>query len=44
MTEHWLGHWDLCSIQWSDYCDCIPGAPVDLAEAEAGEPDEEGTT
>lgn len=18
----WLGHRDLCSIQWSDYCDC----------------------
>lgn len=22
MSEPWLGHRDLCSIQWSDYCDC----------------------
>lgn len=21
MTE-WLGHRDLCSIQWSEWCDC----------------------
>ena len=21
---NWLGHDDLCSIQWSDYCDCGP--------------------
>lgn len=28
--EPWLGHRDLCSIQWSDYCDCEPGEPVDL--------------
>jgi hypothetical protein len=44
MTERepWLGHWDLCSIQWSDYCDCDPNNPVDLADAEDGETNEEG--
>lgn len=24
----WLGHRDLCSIQWSDYCDCETPQPV----------------
>jgi len=34
MTERepWLGHWDGCSIQWSDICDCDPNSPVNLAE------------
>lgn len=32
MTE-WLGHRDLCSIQWSDYCDCEdPNNPVEIPE------------
>lgn len=31
MSE-WIGHRDLCSIQWSDYCDCDPDNPVDLSE------------
>jgi len=36
MTERepWLGHWDGCSIQWSDICDCDPDNPVNLAKAE----------
>lgn len=21
-SQKWLGHDDLCSIQWSNYCDC----------------------
>jgi hypothetical protein len=34
MTERepWLGHWDGCSIQWSDICDCDPANPVNLAD------------
>lgn len=24
MTEPWLGHRDLCSCQWSDWCNCDP--------------------
>lgn len=33
MSEHdiWLGHRDLCSVQWSDICDCDPSNPVDLS-------------
>lgn len=31
MTTPWLGHWDGCSIQWSEFCDCGP-EPVDLSE------------
>lgn len=31
MTEPWLGHRDLCSVQWSEYCDCDPAVPVDLS-------------
>jgi hypothetical protein len=42
MSEPWLGHWDLCSIQWSDYCDCDPGNQIYLADAEDGETNEEG--
>lgn len=38
MTEPWLGHRDLCSIQWSDYCDCMPDETVYLPP----EPEEEG--
>lgn len=22
-TDPWLGHRDLCSLQWSDRCDCL---------------------
>jgi hypothetical protein len=33
MSE-WLGHRDLCSIQWSDYCDCLEGVPVEVVEAD----------
>ena len=36
MSEPWLGHWDGCSIQWSDYCDCDPGNRIYLGE---GDPD-----
>lgn len=28
----WLGHRDLCSIQWSDVCDCDPDNPIDFSE------------
>ena len=31
--EPWLGHRDLCSVQWSEYCDCDPEVPVDLSDA-----------
>jgi hypothetical protein len=31
MTEPWLGHRDLCSSQWSTWCDC-GDVPVDLSE------------
>lgn len=36
----WLGHRDLCSIQWSDYCDCADGVPVEVLDPpeEAEEP------
>jgi hypothetical protein len=40
MSEPWLGHWNGCSIQWSDICDCDPDNPVNLADAEAGETNE----
>lgn len=30
-----LGHRDLCSIQWSDYCDCETGVPPVLVTSEA---------
>ena len=40
MSEPWLGHWNGCSIQWSDICDCDPDNPVNLTEA--GETNEEG--
>lgn len=33
--EVWLGHRDLCSIQWSPICDCDPNNPIDLSEQEA---------
>lgn len=33
--EAWLGHRDLCSIQWSPICDCDPNNPIDLGEQEA---------
>jgi hypothetical protein len=39
MTERWLGHWNGCSIQHSDICDCDPDNPVNLAEQEADESD-----
>jgi hypothetical protein len=42
MSEPWLGHWDGCSAQWSTWCDCDPNNPVDLADAEDGETNEEG--
>lgn len=29
MSEQWLGHRDLCSLQWSNVCDC---GPVKAAE------------
>ena len=29
----WLGHRDLCSIQWSDYCDCIEPPVLVTSEA-----------
>lgn len=29
--SQWLGHRDMCSLQWSDECDCGP-EPVDLSE------------
>lgn len=32
MTEPWLGHWDGCSIQWSEYCDCDPQNPINLSD------------
>lgn len=32
MSEPWLGHRDLCSIQWSSICDCDPDNPIDLSE------------
>lgn len=33
MTEPWLGHHDLCSIAWSDYCDCEdPNNPILLTD------------
>lgn len=41
VSEPWLGHRDLCSIQWSDICDCDPDNPVNLADAEDGETSEE---
>jgi len=44
MSEPWLGHWDGCSIQFSTWCDCLPGEPVNLAETEVGETEEGGTT
>lgn len=31
MTEPWLGHRDLCSSQWSEWCDCDPDNPIDLS-------------
>jgi hypothetical protein len=32
MTEPaWLGHRDLCSVQWSDICDCDPQNPIDFS-------------
>lgn len=31
MSEPWLGHHDLCSIQWSDVCDCDPHNPIDFS-------------
>lgn len=30
VMDEWLGHRDLCSIQWSDWCDCDPAHPVYL--------------
>lgn len=37
-----LGHHDLCSIQWSEYCDCDPNNLIYLGEgAEDAEPSEE---
>lgn len=33
-SQKWLGHRDLCSIQWSDYCDCEDAPPV-LVTSEA---------
>lgn len=34
MTERepWLGHRDLCPLQWGEECDC-PNGPEYLAEA-----------
>lgn len=41
-SQKWLGHDDVCSIQWSDYCDCAgPHASswtADLADLERGDP------
>lgn len=37
MTEPWLGHRDLCSIQWSEYCDCPPDEPIHLPPEAAAE-------
>lgn len=37
----WLGHRDLCSIQWSEYCDCLPGEPVYLGDAEDAETEDQ---
>lgn len=32
MSEPWLGHWNGCSIQFSDICDCDPDNPIDLSD------------
>ena len=37
-SSEWLGHRDLCSLQWSPDCDC-PGGPELLAEQEASTPE-----
>lgn len=37
--EQWLGHRDLCSIQWSEFCDCEPDEPVEFFEVDAGDND-----
>lgn len=43
MTEPWLGHRDLCSIQWSDYCDCDdPNNPIDLSALDETEEADRG--
>lgn len=28
--QPWLGHRDLCSLQWSPICDCDPNQPIDF--------------
>ena len=38
-SSEWLGHRDLCPLQWGEPCDC-PGGPELLAEQEASTPDE----
>lgn len=38
-SQKWLGHDDLCSIQWSDYCDCMPACVERLPAQYLGDPD-----
>ena len=39
LTPEWLGHRDLCPLQWHQPCTC-PGGPELLAEQEASTPAE----
>lgn len=31
MKDPWLGHWDGCSCQYSNVCDCDPDNPIDFS-------------
>ena len=42
MSEPWLGHRDLCSIQWSDICDCDPDNLADAEDCETSEENPDG--
>ena len=33
MNDPWLGHRDLCSLQWSSICDCDPDNPIDFSDS-----------
>lgn len=34
----WLGHRDLCSLQWSTICDCDPDNPIDFSRVPPEKP------